>query len=86
MCFAPPTPGDVTSGTGWGSPSSKIETGNGVVAPGCPEKSKNQEEVMDREIQERIVARGHAIWVAHGRPLGCDAAYLDQASRELALG
>jgi Protein of unknown function (DUF2934) len=39
---------------------------------------------MGREIQERILARAHAIWVAHGCRAGCDAEYLDQASREVA--
>ena len=39
---------------------------------------------MGREIQERILARAHAIWVAYGCRAGCDAEYLDQASREIA--
>jgi DUF2934 family protein len=39
---------------------------------------------MGREIQERILARAHAIWVAHGCQAGCDAEYRDQASREVA--
>jgi hypothetical protein len=40
---------------------------------------------VDRNIQDRIAARAHALWQAHGCQQGCDAVYRYQASREIEL-
>lgn len=42
-------------------------------------------EQVDRNIQDRIAARTHALWQAHGCRQGCDAEYRYQASREIEL-
>ena len=40
---------------------------------------------MGRDVHDRIVARAHAIWVAHGCPPDSDAEYLYQATQEVEL-
>ena len=40
---------------------------------------------MDRDVQDRVVARASALWRAYGCPKGGEADYLYQAGREIAL-